>query len=347
MIKKKADLPISELMSIILVAVLIILVILFIFVRSNFLEYIRLLPGFETMPASEVNVTNTGVGSSFCQNAVAYVQDAGNKVYLSKDQGTAQLSDIHFTSDNNQGQVFFGKIIIGVISGGKISINSNFFDLNSQFYQQARINFLVGNTGVDSVQLLGEFAQINNAVYTSTSTSSGTLVCKSNADLANEGSLVKNLWNSDKIVNINLKDFNPQIKPSGFFSYVWSYVPFFGSSNTKVEVNLPSILNYKGNTFKSFSIAKVKNIIYVYGDNNPVMIIFSDGSIWFSQKYKDEILENADKQVVLNQDLGLNSYWWTVDNLDKKYWFGIGTIYLESNLKLSQSDYNSLQNLLK
>src|SRR3989344_5890952 len=107
---KKGDLAMDKIISIILVIIVVILLISFLFFRQNFLDWIRLLPGYET-PNEDTEVvidTSEISGTSSCPILIGKI-NAPEGYTLLNSLGTEQYiyingknTDIYWNADEDK-----------------------------------------------------------------------------------------------------------------------------------------------------------------------------------------------------------------------------------------------------
>ncbi|MBI2629395.1 hypothetical protein HYW74_04905 [Candidatus Pacearchaeota archaeon] len=283
---KKGDLAMDKIISIILVIIVVILLISFLFFRQNFLDWIRLLPGYETPKEDTEIVIDTSEisGTSSCPIFIGKINVPEGYTLLNS-LGTEQYiyingknTNLYWSADEDKGEIFLRKTgfdsKLGDINQGKVSILEQFLTLDSLAYQESRINELNGESkGVFNLELLNTLSSLNEGYYVK-----GNYLCR-------KGSYnVQEAWpGKNKITSINLGLNKEENKQGSWISRIFSNI--FGGNEVKISTTLPYLK--QGNTNMELFLYKTSRnfIIIMDKDNYPIGLIYPDGSVWFEEVF--------------------------------------------------------------
>lgn len=386
---KKAFLAAEKLIIIILIAFVIIIFFGFLFYGNPIMGWLRALPGYN-YPEEEIEINvdlneipTTGCDFNHIAGFVGKVEgnklqqifsslSNGQQIYIltDREKKSVEASNIYIKGEDEDNAelyyniVNFGEIKIGSINNEKISILSEFFDLNSEFFQKARINDLIGlnKLNIYPETLVQYFARLHESVY-----NSGVL-CKTDEDMAKETSLIKPINSPGEDIMLNF-DLSFGLVDKWFKDKYYEAKLPKEIINSKEEYMRDARISKKGKVLvvhtSGFYYKNDFHIPVISENRNPLMIILSDGSAWLwtveteinffsdSVKVKDnsfiklrDVSFTSSTTYNLQKDRPFVYEYYSVDKpnsgdiLDWQY-------FAESNIKMSQEDFNYLIETLK
>ncbi|MEK6890585.1 MAG: hypothetical protein AABX03_00440 [Nanoarchaeota archaeon] len=352
--KKKGDssLGVSEIVVLIIVLIIVVLFVGFFFYGNYITEWFRSLPGFNLnqddtdKDISNLELPNSIVDSS-CGAIVGGIVNYKNDVNRgSKFIGKYNNLCVAFTQEyceflgiylNGEKEIkVYNKEInfdepIGSLEGDSVNINSNVFDLSSEFNQRIRIfSFAKSSDGFnidhfrDSLLYLDDSELSNIDLW----------LCKKKdwfkdrAKEENGESKFKPSWpESQGIDVISLNDFNAVKDGDHLIIDLSSY---FTSDGSKI------LLYGLGNIYKN------KDSFWNFGGilNEEIGLITPDGVVWVKGDYLDKNSQVlSDNNIIVNKDFGIfrlpGKGYNIKQGFDKKD-------YYESNLHINSGYYDKL-----